>query len=1316
MIKDTDTNSNISDNLSEIKGKQSEILNNGMMITYKKLEDDGVTEIRYIYHISDIHIRNTQRHDEYNKVFERTYHVLRSHIGQNNQLSLIIITGDIMHSKTELSPESIHIAYHFFKKLNEIATVILIPGNHDCNLSNKDRMDALTPIVEDIGKLNNLFYLKRSGIYQYHNILFGVTSILDGIFVSAVNIGLEILKNIKQKIIYKIALYHGPVHGAKTDVGYRMNTDQLLVDDFVGYDYVMLGDIHKFQYMDKEKKIAYAGSLIQQSHGEKLNNHGILKWNLMNGQSELINIKNDYGFCTITIKDGKMMETQIPRIPRIRFILEDTTQVQLKEIIKKLEKKYNICEIVTETNIIQNLQYNLTTKKDSLTTYNTQEEMIKNYLKKKYPAEDNINTIIELHNNIYQKIIRKYGRINDNIINRHRWKILELHFSNMLSYGKDNVIDFKKYDSNRIIGIVAPNHYGKSAILDIILFCLFDKFSRGDRRDILNKNEKEFYCSILLEIGNQQYFIERVGKRKGTGIKIDVNFYLINVSGDGKKIRTKLNGLDRNETNRKIVELLGNYHDYLVTCFCLQNDKTANFIDMTQTQKKEYLNEILNLNIFENCCNIASDKLKKLMAQIKILEQKINTKCLDSLKEKIKKNSIELKNLESQKEKYSYLLLEINNNIEMYSKYQSIVFNNLSKYNLNDEIIILETIKKIESKIDKHNTNELESELESLRNKYKKLEENILSYVTEKHEIKKLESKKETLLGKIIRLPKNLNFSDEEKYTEEIISATKRIDTIRELLGKYDQSNIIEKTSQINILKKRLYTLRQKIKTINYNVVDVEKKIAEIKDQKCLKENTLFFLLNNISNIPLYGKKMECIEEMINTKKEFVSYLTRIDKEIEKYQTGISINNDSLIENIKTVISKILEKYRIWIEYANKELSYPNYNPDAILDDIKNLNKRMIEENYKLFDIYENNTIIKKIKYIESKLDILKEFSGTKQEIDNLLKENEILNEKVKLYNEKKSELLNYKKQSIINEKKQRKLNKIQNKIDSLNEKYSKIVNELKTVKEKINHTENKINKYRIYQNDLKMLNEYYIFYLSKCFGKKYLDKWKEIKKNTESEFNDIIKNIEKRKVERAIYTKEFEQYLEYRKHYDELFSKINTYQLYVKVTNFNGLPYEILKTYLPLIESNINQILYSMTNFGVEILFYDEKQIISDKNKSNSCNIDINIRYHDKKSYNVQLASGFERFVIGLVIRITLSKISMTVKPDLFIIDEGWSCLDIENLNNVSIIMDYIRSQYEHTIIISHLEELKNQSDYIINIEREKGYSYIKENQRYMK
>ena len=45
------------------------------------------------------------------------------------------------------------------------------------------------------------------------------------------------------------------------------------------------------------------------------------------------------------------------------------------------------------------------------------------------------------------------------------------------------------------------------------------------------------------------------------------------------------------------------------------------------------------------------------------------------------------------------------------------------------------------------------------------------------------------------------------------------------------------------------------------------------------------------------------------------------------------------------------------------------------------------------------------------------------------------------------------------------------------------------------------------------------------------------------------------------------------------------------------------------------------------------------------------------------------------------------------------------DNLANIDNIMTYIKSQFEHVIIISHLDALKNQSDHIINITKKRGY-----------
>lgn len=47
-------------------------------VLHQILENDNKTEIEYVYHLLDIHIINTQRHQEYKEVFERTYEELKN--------------------------------------------------------------------------------------------------------------------------------------------------------------------------------------------------------------------------------------------------------------------------------------------------------------------------------------------------------------------------------------------------------------------------------------------------------------------------------------------------------------------------------------------------------------------------------------------------------------------------------------------------------------------------------------------------------------------------------------------------------------------------------------------------------------------------------------------------------------------------------------------------------------------------------------------------------------------------------------------------------------------------------------------------------------------------------------------------------------------------------------------------------------------------------------------------------------------------------------------------------------------------------------
>jgi len=196
---------------------------------------NGNDDITHVYHLADLHIRNLQRHTEYREVFKKFLAQVKK---DNIENSIIYLAGDIAHAKTEMSPELVQEISWLLTECAKLKDTFLITGNHDCNLNNNNRLDVLTPIVEN---LNNpkVHYLRDTGVYPFKNLTFYVYSILDhkdnwasGYDVKGEN---------------KICLFHGPVNKSTTDIGYMVASNSFSVEMFDGFDMAMLGDIHKRQ-------------------------------------------------------------------------------------------------------------------------------------------------------------------------------------------------------------------------------------------------------------------------------------------------------------------------------------------------------------------------------------------------------------------------------------------------------------------------------------------------------------------------------------------------------------------------------------------------------------------------------------------------------------------------------------------------------------------------------------------------------------------------------------------------------------------------------------------------------------------------------------------------------------------------------------------------------------------------------------------------------------------------------------------------------------------------------------------------------------
>lgn len=187
-------------------------------------------------HFADIHIRNTIRHKEYLAVFEKICAVLRE-----QEIDRIVISGDLFHSKTVLSPESVTISKQILLDLASIAPVDIILGNHDLNVTNEDRVDAVSAILSELREAKYPITLYReSGLYDIENgFQYGVFSILD-------ENKPENFPKCSSNNSINIALYHGQIDKSQSSLGFVLESG-VPIDLFDGYDFGFLGDIHRPQ-------------------------------------------------------------------------------------------------------------------------------------------------------------------------------------------------------------------------------------------------------------------------------------------------------------------------------------------------------------------------------------------------------------------------------------------------------------------------------------------------------------------------------------------------------------------------------------------------------------------------------------------------------------------------------------------------------------------------------------------------------------------------------------------------------------------------------------------------------------------------------------------------------------------------------------------------------------------------------------------------------------------------------------------------------------------------------------------------------------
>ena len=901
--------------------------------------------INKVYHLADLHIRNLQRHKEYKLVFNKFLKQVKQ---DNIEDSIIYIAGDIAHAKTEMSPELVQEISWFLTECSKLRETVLITGNHDCNLNNSHRLDVLTPIIKNLGN-NRIHYLRDTGVYNIHNLTFVVYSILDdkenwpkGDTVDGEN---------------KIVLFHGPVNKAQTDIGYTVSSNSFQVDMFDGFDMAMLGDIHKRQtFGEGYEHIAYAGSMIQQNHGELLENHGYLLWDIPTRTFTEHHIHNDYGFLTVDVVKGKIPQwvydevgTKLPKHPRLRLRFTKTEASDMKRIITELKKLFKVQEVtVTRTDTIGQLKTNQKINKNivgDVKNETFQNQLIRDYLERQYLLEnDELDKISALNTELNSRI--NQDDLAENIL----WTPKDFEFSNMFSYGENNLVRFDR--AQGINGIFAPNASGKSSLFDALCFCIYDKTSRTtSSKNILNNRKDNFYCKFNFEIDGIDYFIERRAKwtRGGTNLKVDVNFWK-----EDAGVIESLNGEQRRETNKNIEKYLGKFEDFVLTTLSLQGNN-ALFIDKSQSERKEILSQFIGVDIFDKLYQKASDENRDNATLIRKFKSddfttrlaKIETD-LKTVKQEFKLLDIEQESAIQKEDELQNQIVRLNEKIVKLNADSGVSIEELEK---RTKILIKkkEDVTKQKSSIQDRITHreELQIDLEVILDKFDEedLEIGISNLKEAKDKLRDVESTLDKIQIKLDSLYERKEHLDSHKYNENCDICMENSKSILDTKDKV-KTEIKESESALQEQNETKLHLNLDIETLSkYEKEWNNFKEAQEKEDKIDRE--IGQLINKLSTTETEEIRLD---SQIAQQEQLVSDYYANEKQIKK--------NKEIRDEIVDVRSD-LDKVKQIIKNNNADILSLNGKISALQNQKETIEDRIqevkdLEEQSKLYQFYLN--------------------------------------------------------------------------------------------------------------------------------------------------------------------------------------------------------------------------------------------------------------------------------------------------------------------------------------------------------------------------
>lgn len=1110
--------------------------------------------------------------------------------------------------------------------------------------------------LEVIQKHSKVDYISTTDEYVYDNVVLGISTLDDNKFIPFKDLQSSSRRDIT------IALGHYMLKNSCPSKTYDRE-----IEDYVGYDLALLGDIHSRKKMGN---CIYSGSLVQQNYGEN-NEKGYGIINIAKRKYSFVDVSNDYSFYTISV-DEALGSLELPDIStfkphsriRIRSNIiyknkEESYMAQLKKHLgEQLESvKFQWYDGQSASGLAKDPEGDSDSQNDEQTPVN--DSILMECIQEQY-NDDTAGQLLSLH--------KKYIQDDTDItINPVKWTIKSLTLNNIFQFKGEHKLNFDKLKG--LIGIKGANTHGKSNIINALVFALCGKitidldtnkkFYKYEVKNILNDESSKGSTTVIIQYGDKEYKIHR---QLPCGTKLFENG---TQKGDSKLA-----------TDKAIEALIGNSTEFL-----LKNIINIFNVSLRTTSKEErltILSKVFNIGErYDTVLRQVNDDYKKSRDSFKELTAKISGHMeynkLDKVIDDIETSEEEISRLQSKIKKLNKARGTTSTETE-----PSNMGDDRSK-DYNDDVLIKRT-KASQQAVLKYSTM-IRKDIPETSNKSTLDISNITAKVLDEYDLLK-NSKKINIDTSSVNTGAGVIACKTGVMKKEVDDLEKRIDT-------YDYSETIDRDELLAILAKfskskmyvdptvkkysKFHTQLEKIEDITvtkpYNITLKKENVQNFIDTyKSIDQEKLKQEIDAIEIPPLKPVKdkkvlkddIETLDKKIQTTMSKIVDFMKIDELLELLKTkGITEETLSSVNRLKGVDEVITR----------------------VSSDVSDLNKRKIKLEK---DIEYNKLIDEDIKHNSSVHSLKTKKTRLKKELQDAIqaesdhamylktmeeiKHNELLESLGPFFREinRRVSYLDTKfKYNRINKEYQQHLQWVSEE----NEKYER----LQEILPYVNYYNNKHIK-SVADNDNSVAIYNGIIELRVT---KYQEKIKELENSIEqTKLQNRINSLKDK-------SEVMEKQMNLLKQYKNL------------LVGEGGLRVKVLEYHLKYLARDINEILMNRVNFTVELnpimaMPRADKSDPGQKERKLQ-GIDLSIHYGEKVRCPLQL-SGQERLIFDLATKVVLNHYDQySSKSNILIMDEGTDVLDNENVEVLKDLFETIKIKYKQIFVISHNEAIQH-------------------------